>query len=189
MASATWKANPWLWVISFRPMHIGPTSGNPYPRERVLKPVRGFEHNSNVLPNVMKEPGTVWMHGESERVGCTNVCPYGRPGDRLWVRETWVPDPDNGKAALYRADIPPEREADAQWVAVQTGSNWKPSIHMPRWACRLVLEVTGVRVERLQEISEEDAVAEGVEDDVPPGFKPEPTNRDLFRSLWESIHG
>ncbi len=79
---------------------------------------------------------------------------------------------------------------------------WKPSIHMPRWASRITLEVTGVRVERLQDISEEDAIAEGVEcweergyDDAQDFYRNYHTGGDLFtakasyRTLWESING
>jgi len=91
-------------------------------------------------------------------------CPYGTPGDRLWVRETLrthgcfgfplgkCPQvkPIQGRIWSYAADNIPD------W----TGG--RPSIHMPRWACRLVLEVTAVRVERLQTISADDAIAEGI---------------------------
>lgn len=81
-------------------------------------------------------------------------CPFGQPGDRLWVRETWAPHSDypDANRAVYRAD--PGSVYDAE--------RWRPSIHMPRWACRLVLEITEVRVERLQEIRDPDALAEGI---------------------------
>ena len=71
-------------------------------------------------------------------------CHYGQPGDRIWVRETW--SSDDGRTAHYRAD----------GETHNAGLPWKPSIHMPRWACRLTLEVIGVRVERLNSISRED---------------------------------
>lgn len=120
------------------------------------------------------------------RLGKAIQCPHGQPGDRLWVRETFA---DEGcrmrrEDCYYRAD----GECDLQ------GGRWTPSIHMPRWASRITLEITGVRVERLQDISEEDAIAEG-----PPGLKfPAPPGsfwvtddgrRKAFRSLWESING
>jgi len=76
--------------------------------------------------------------------------PYGKPGDRLWVRETWAPDFEPYEF-IYRAD-------DGMFA-----SRWRPSIHMPRWASRITLEVESVRVERLQDISEEDAIAEGIQ--------------------------
>jgi hypothetical protein len=104
-------------------------------------------------------------------------CPYGQPGDRLWVRETWGtgtrPDPHDGwhDGLEYRADqIGLDEHDDLPLHIVSeehdlTGykKGWHPSIHMPRWASRITLEITQIRVERLQQISEADAVAEGVE--------------------------
>jgi len=152
--------------------------------------------------------------------------PYAR-GDRLWVRETWRPqmDPDIWCCVEYRTDgarIKPNiaddndgyifgeacNAVDPDWR--QHGfepevANWRPSIHMPRWASRLTLIVTDVRVQRLQDISEAEAVAEGCLMD------PEPTEhgdympaeiahemggdvgwdsaRDWFADLWDSLHG
>lgn len=85
----------------------------------------------------------------------TTVCPYGQPGDRLWVRETFAPRYfDNGKPA-YRADW------DGKAADLVPEPRWSPSIHMPRWASRITLEITAVRVERVQDISEYDAGLEG----------------------------
>lgn len=94
-------------------------------------------------------------------------CPFGKPGERLWVRETWADvrgmgfdakDRPGKMESAYRA----EASAEGLEIAKSYGVKWKPSIHMPRWASRITLEVTGVRVERLQEISETDAIAEGL---------------------------
>lgn len=90
-------------------------------------------------------------------------CPYGQEGDRLWVRETWATYgmdalPDQERPLFYRAD-----DVDRDGWATPPDLKWKPSIHMPRWASRITLEVTGVRVERLQDIRAHDAIAEGVE--------------------------
>lgn len=86
------------------------------------------------------------------------ISPYGQPGDRLWVRETshavTRPELYRGRRVFYRADN--DSPADL-WPL-----KWTPSIHMPRWASRINLEITAVRVERLQDISEEDAIAEGI---------------------------
>ena len=97
-------------------------------------------------------------------------CPYGKVGDRLWVRETWHPIGDSG-GLWFRAGIPVYRAGmrTGEWaaddkvmgVALPADIKWKPSIFMPRWASRLTLEITGVRVERAQDITEEDALAEG----------------------------
>lgn len=117
------------------------------------------------------------------------ACPYGKPGDRIWVRETfngfWVTDEEIeeiqegiSKAADlcdYKADYPDNS---------QPAEGWTPSIHMPRWASRITLEITSIRVERLRSMSQEDARAEGVI--AASG----PMEAGLaFRELWDSIYG
>jgi hypothetical protein len=109
---------------------------------------------------------------------------FGKPCDRLWVRETWGllfdNDPDE-QPTFWRADYTPEDERTSMLP-----SRWRPSIHMPRARSRIDLEVTGVRVERLQDISQADCVAEGM---------PESTNGFLhhvvadYRKLWSEING
>lgn len=129
---------------------------------------------------------------EAGVVGEPFRCPYGVACDRLWVREAWrerVPDQD-GRTDDYRADYPGLTRANDP-----CGVPWKPSIHMPRRASRILLEVTEIRVERLQEISDSDAVAEGVgltESAVgipmtSPGGESLP--HTIYRLLWESING
>jgi len=118
-------------------------------------------------------------------------CPYGQPGDRLWVRETFGHFERNdqlkpGAKIFYRAD--------GEAPAVEP---WRPSIHMPRWASRITLDITGVRVERLNEISPADAVKEGIETCEYSGewlnyrnvASPSLTPQGSFRTLWESING
>jgi len=113
-------------------------------------------------------------------------CPYGQPGDRLWVRETWaLADGRNSLVPyLYRAD------GDSQPVL---DGRWRPSIHMPREASRITLEITNVRVERLNEISQKDVMAEGAEPLTlaDGGFVPLSGSDYVggFRRLWESING
>lgn len=120
-------------------------------------------------------------------------CPYGQPGDRLWVREEFMHEPadyycweasvsipSRPASTVYRADFPES----------QPGEGWKPSIHLPRRYSRITLEVAGVRVERLQEISEADAKAEGVS--MPDGTPTPPdfwSYQQEFRHLWEQING
>lgn len=122
-------------------------------------------------------------------------CPYGTVGDRLWVRETWMTyeREDGLDGVLFRADagfrqIENTPQAAAKWVAARHGvaGKWRPSIFMPRWASRITLEITSVRVERLQEISNEDCFAEGMWEETNPEVK---CNRLWYSSLWETING
>uniref|UniRef100_UPI0030D97B01 hypothetical protein n=1 Tax=Pseudomonas sp. EA_15y_Pfl1_P101 TaxID=3088684 RepID=UPI0030D97B01 len=132
-------------------------------------------------------------------------CPYGKPGDRLWVRETWYCDhfevmrgpylkPDDLEVGEAIEDGTLVYAADGLAPYEQEQPTWKPSIHMPRWANRILLEITEVRVERLKDISRGDIRAEGLQcppelasDDVSPNY------RDWYpaawRELWESIGG
>lgn len=123
--------------------------------------------------------------------------PYGQPGDILWVRETWCRDLEAEGQFLYRATEPEAQDLDTG------GSPWKPSIHMPKVACRLKLDVISIDVERLHEITEEDAIREG----VGAGFQmnagwPDYTQikngvctvtqdsaRMSYATLWDSING
>jgi hypothetical protein len=134
--------------------------------------------------------------------------PYGEPGDRLWVRETWgVADKwlhecetDPPRCIAYRAGLAarnfdPVYDVDTSSWAFEPHMKWRPSIHMPRWASRITLEITGVRVERLTDISEADAMAEGspfYEEgmDAPSSDTSEEWSyRASFCRLWESING
>lgn len=104
-------------------------------------------------------------------------CPYGQPGDRLWVRESYA---DIGCRLTYRAD-----EDDGAHCKVK---KWTPSIHMFRADSRILLEITSVRVERLQDINEGDAISEGCRQ---PATGPDwqITKRWAYRALWEQING
>ena len=114
-----------------------------------------------------------------------NLCPYGQPGDRLWVRERFAKDITgcpNGIA--YRAD-----HQDPYGDGPANPITWKPSIHMPRWASRITLEVAGVRVEPLQGITEEDAKAEGTTPSIVGADLDYLKYRAGFQALWDSING
>lgn len=131
-----------------------------------------------------------------------SLCPYGQPGDRLWVRETWAWPGE--EEVLYRAS---HQHIQDKW---RTDPNypqfvWRPSIFMRRSQSRITLEVTSIRVERLQDISEGDAKAEGVRPSEAPftyGWENygdqerrgeqvsyHATARESFESLWDSING
>ena len=110
-------------------------------------------------------------------------CPYGQPGDRLWVRETWR---RYGDGIAYRADY-----GDASF-ADEVHAPWKPSLHMPRCLSRITLEITGVRVERLKDISADDAYDEGAADwaaETQRNGNKWPNIVRAYQGLWESITG
>lgn len=139
---------------------------------------------------------------EPELQSLLACCPYGQPGDRLWVRETFAKIDGQTQPWIetdYRATYTHgERLGDTLGIK----KRWTPAIHMPRAASRLTLEVTGVRVEQLQDISEADAIAEGVhpdprcrQDDDAAGFHRIGAVRGgsfpiaRYGALWESING
>lgn len=115
-------------------------------------------------------------------------CPYGVPGDRLYVRETTSPIPE-AKPAGYFTD--PKWINRKYWYAADNdkpmwGGKWTPSILMPRDASRITVEITDIRVQRLQKISEDDAIAEGAKF---AGFPASLSNVSAFGKLWEKING
>ncbi|MBK0415245.1 hypothetical protein JD974_12595 [Chromobacterium haemolyticum] len=137
-------------------------------------------------------------------------CPYGQPGDRLWVRETWGVISHSWNEKGEMVDWKPDRPATAihelpfgkcyysghviyaadgpnEWSDDDDGggeprSLWHPSIHMPRAASRILLQIANIRVERLQDISESDVIAEGCPSEILYG-------RGWYRDLWEELHG
>ncbi|WP_409246827.1 hypothetical protein [Enterobacter hormaechei] len=114
-------------------------------------------------------------------------CPFGLVGDRIWVRETWA---EAGAGApdlkLYRANYPEHVPTHYENVPPADEIRWTPSIHMPRWASRITLEITGVRVERLNGISDSDASKEGC---CIADMESGDCLSDVFARLWTSIYG
>jgi hypothetical protein len=156
---------------------------------RIVKPQppAGF-HGPEMGPNGLWAFVRVRKHNEWHDV----KCPYGLSGDRLWVREAWTLG--DGCAEPLKAGLREETERRevhyrADWGGIEDDVVWKPSIHMPRWASRITLEITDVRVERLHEINEADARAEGVLPAVYDGHETKGEARILFRELWEKING
>jgi len=145
-----------------------------------------------------------WDNCHPESLAAVSYCPYGAPGDQLWVRETWLefagkycPCKYYGhkctcEKVWYKAD--PESEMANDLEPEEDRMLWRPSIHMPRWASRITLDITGVRVQRLQDISEEDACNEGMFNNyIIKHFPPcecfrKPTAKEAFKVLWDSIN-
>ena len=154
------------------PMVRALLAGTKTQTRRVLKPAADVLGNSDAM-------WPVYLGGR--RIGTSvspdRAAPYA-PGDRLWVRETWGmkwPDP-KPEHVIYRAD------------SHELGG-WRSPAHMPRWASRLTLTVTDVRMQRVQEISEADAVAEGVEPVLVPPDGGSCPHVEGFAALWSCIHG
>lgn len=217
-------------ILFSAPMVRSILAGRKTVTRRVVKPQPTLETDDWVLD----AGGTgKWMaSGPAPATGGTRQtrawasCPYGKPGDRLWVRETWLPDPDADHEAWddhtdtyvswsgcgSRIDgVPPALRNPGHCIYREGwdggGLVWRPSIHMPRWACRILLEITDVRVERLQDGKGETAyesryLAEGINrihhGDGDYAYhahntEPMPGNwnwpEDAFKDLWNSING
>lgn len=127
------------------------------------------------------------------------LCPFGQAGDLLWVREAFAHQYRDNIEPTCRSPEDVAYRADGLTPDPYVYGHWKPSIHMPRWASRITLEVTGIRVEKLQDISEADSIAEGVErvGDRFKGYLPLVTGehydpalaKTSYSQLWESING
>ncbi|SVQ47033.1 hypothetical protein BANRA_01305 [Klebsiella pneumoniae] len=141
-----------------------------------------------------REDGSKWPWSEDAEHACDfwHPCPFGAVGDRIWVREAFrVHSRATDVATLvYKASERNSWTEQTRRVPVAvcnkpaTPEKWTPSLHMPRWASRIMLEITGVRVERLRSMSQDDARAEGVI--AASG----PMEAGLaFRELWDSIYG
>lgn len=213
-------------ILFYAPMVRAILAGTKTQTRRAVRTMRGdggyvmLEHETGMWP-YRSDDGDSSFHtvkrGGSEYLDQTpHKCPYGQPGDRLWVRETWKPvcagtlqevgkigtSGDMRYGFAYAADNAVTWNDRVTHVSVIGGgvsgpahisdkpAPWRPSIHMPRRASRITLEITGVRVERLQDISEADAIAEGVTFSTP--VKPsraEQMARDAYAQLWDQING
>lgn len=181
---------------------------------RIMAPQPADDIERCIFPN----PEAIgWKSSLRHKHGSTTAhfCHYGKPGDRIWVRETfqgplfdydlmdsYCKDPtpfEKPEFCVYKADgVPAPEFYDAD---DELHCCWRPSIHMPRWASRILLEITNVRVERLNAISEEDAEAEGIDMEAlydsqdcydciaDHNMTGRPTVTGTFKYLWESIYG
>lgn len=190
-------------ILFSAPMVRALLAGTKTQTRRVVKPQPCAAVTSVYLP-FRDEPNNWHGYGD-DLIRWLGRCPYGQPGDLLWGRESWrvcggreYEYQQDRCRVMYRAT----HEEDGFPLGWES-YKWRPSIHMPRWASRITLEVTGVRVERLQDISEADAIAEGIERAVIgddwrrysdaaselAGLPPCVTPRASYQSLWESING
>jgi len=159
---------------------------------------KGFVSQDRILHAVF------WDHRNDVQV--LVKCPFGRPGDLLWVREMWsiyIPEPPSSGCPLgdvwvpeKRSDLPRPSEFGPDDYAISYFADHAdsdeicyPSIFMPRWASRLTLRITNVRVERVQDIGEEDAYKEGAPHEPGIGLtEPRLCYRNGFLTLWNSIN-
>lgn len=171
-------------ILFSAPMVRAILDGRKTQTRRVVKPQ---PHDTHEIECGIYHPTVIDRHGEEDagppifgaysmdgEWGCK--CPYGQPGDRLWVREAFGTCDSYVPHVFYRAD----------GEAPNHDFKWKPSIHMPRWASRVTLEIVSVRVERLQGINRGDAMAEGCPF---PNMARETDPRTWFVDLLESING
>ncbi len=197
-------------ILFSAPMVLALLAGTKTQTRRIVKPQPELDTSP------LSPAGT--FHWPCQRAGSMvdthempSFSPYGTRGDRLWVKETWqavrwwrdletgyyedcttapkIPKERGSWSVAYAANDPQADDKDRGFV-------WRPSIFMPRWASRITLEVTKVRVERLQQIDELDALAEGVEgqslESVLDGVRGEYVvgkARDAYRQLWDEING
>lgn len=183
---------------------------------------RAFSDRTKFAFDCAAQIGEVSLFLDQDELGKNDLgyvldfCPYGKAGDRLWVRETWrgwvcINPPSESRKLGVARYVPAQMECKRlDYKATQAADNepYRPSIHMPRWASRIQLEIVSVRAERLNDISADDAIAEGIEVDPEPwdqtiafknyadsGWIPkwaehwETAEIESFKSLWESING
>lgn len=173
-------------ILFSAPMVRAILSGRKTQTRRAIKPAPMMVTDRRITPWEGPADALLKLLAESGRDS-----PYGQPGDRLWVRENGWERPER-TARMMRdgADTWAPYYFDADGITEQEAEDFKawgfkrrPSIHMPRWASRILLEIVSVRVERLQDISEADAIAEGCyTDPACPAY-------DAYGSLWEQING
>lgn len=194
-------------ILFSAPMVQAILAGNKTQTRRVVKMPKKAKWGTEYDGQVIIDDGSTF--GQDIEVDELK-CPHGKVGDFLWVRETWA-CVSQCSDWMNRSVVFVENYAEHGWTIQYRASthcefegDWRPSIFMPRWASRILLEITGVRVERLHDISEQDALAEGIENktvdnnvyfkDYVSGnfFKrrfDDGTEKQSYFSLWQSING
>lgn len=207
-------------ILFSAPMVRAILDGSKTQTRRIVKPQPVGNHRGKFKFDTFRDDEGIEEYWQNYPLWGPVRCPYGHEGDQLWVRETFAYvgrglDPGYlTYRATYPRCLPPGLENVPDDIH-EAGEHWTPSIHMPRKASRIQLEITGVRVERLQDCSEEDAKAEGVlpnwcgpldkgpngegsegwlgdewinymvGEDGPPAY----SAKESYQSLWESING
>ncbi len=208
-------------ILFSAPMVKALLAGTKTQTRRIVKPQPRTEDTWDwvwPLPASRFTRGTTvaWRNDQKPTISMIRSCPYGEIGDHLWIRETWTDaNSDDGPVVCYRADLNRRYLNRESWpvnydlypggkfckwagdVESETEGGWKPGIHMFRWASRITLRITDVRVERVQQITEADAIAEGA---IPWEFdaaQPMTTGelgaaspyRGGYACLWDDING
>lgn len=197
-------------ILFSGPMVKAIIEGRKTQTRRIVKPHPPLESDNDASWPDAK--AALWRNSKQYARDC---CPYGQPGDRLWVRETWADtNGESGPMISYRAGgdrflvedsypVDYSRYPGCQFTMWcgdlrrgEDGHKWRPSIFMPRWASRITLEVTGVRVERLQSMPRQDAIAEGIEptmccSGIECGCQGKPVDDPTwaYQDLWDEING
>lgn len=173
MVCAATSRPPERPILFSAPMVRALLDGRKTQTRRIVKPMPKWAERFPICkPDGMAAGHQIWWwDGEFDGPGVSQDSPYGKPGDRLWVKETWRPIESLGPwdmDVIYRADgerrtVKDGEFGDRDWSMPKAAATGNVSpLFMPRWASRLLLEITDVRVERLQDISEADAASEGV---------------------------
>lgn len=191
-------------ILFSGPMVRALLDGSKTQTRRIVKDAYGaFWDHAGYAPEIGKDGVLSWRNKDTNvmaQFAPSPRCPFGIAGDALWVRETWqsrgVYVRPEGVKGAGTSDAVIEYRADGVRLVrlhrpIQINSkDWRPSIFMPRWACRIVLEITSVRVERVASISTLDAIAEGcpwteLEEGNELGYMPP---EEAYRELWDSLN-
>lgn len=192
-------------ILFSTPMVRAILDGRKTMTRRICKDANDYCEPLNSFIDNEKRTYAVQNYGDLAHTDYVSQCEVRMPicvGDRLWVRETWAdlrgmgfgndPYTDNPFNFAYKADIKPGSDSDR--ARIDYGVKWRPSIHMPKAAARIWLEVVSVKVERLQEISDEDRLKEGIRvtapkaEDLLNDYKTAEMGKHAFIDLWDSIN-
>jgi hypothetical protein len=188
-------------ILFSGPMVRAIIEGRKTQTRRVVKPSLGLQSTWLTVEGINRSPRLEMVYTNPDRIYGAQMehplggplgfvrCPYGQPGDLLWVRETWGAWPSRMggvqvDSLRFRADGEYQNEHNA-W-------RWRPSIHMPRWASRLTLRITDVRVQRVQDITYNECIYEGLTelltDEQQTDAEHRAFGKKCFARLWDSIN-